>query len=119
MFFAEAGGEHPTPIIVKLVNQAIGGPLHNLQMKTTYPFWQKFFANFGTTPEAVFGPYTPETAMPWYTVMFVIACILSVIIIWLLRGRLSEENQAAANKHSSWVCWRSATCLKTLLVHRD
>ena len=90
MFFAEAGGEHPTPIIVKLVNQAIGGPLHNLQMKTTYPFWQKFFANFGTTPEAVFGPYTPETAVPWYTVMFVIACLLSVIIIRLLRGRLSE-----------------------------
>ena len=87
MFFAEAGGEHPTPIIVKLVNQAIGGPLHNLQMKTTYPFWQKFFANFGTTPEAVFGPYTPETAVPWYTVMFVIACFLSVIIIRLLRGR--------------------------------
>ena len=90
MFFAEAGGEHPTPIIVKLVNQAIGGPLHNLQMKTTHPFWVKFFANFGTTPEAVFGPYTPETAVPWYTVMFVIACFLSVIIIRLLRGRLSE-----------------------------
>jgi F-type H+-transporting ATPase subunit a len=93
MFFAEAAehAEHPTPIIVKLVNHYFGGPLHNLQMQTTYKFWQRFFANFGTTPEAVFGPYTPENAIPWYTVMFVIACILSVIIIRLLRGRLSEE----------------------------
>jgi F-type H+-transporting ATPase subunit a len=39
----------------------------------------------------VFGPYTPETAVPWYTVMFVIACILSVAIIWIFKGKLSEE----------------------------
>ena len=60
-------------------------------MKYTYPFWKSFFAKFGTTPEAVFGPYTPENAIPWYTVMFVIACILSVAIIWILKGQLSEE----------------------------
>ena len=91
--FAEAGHaeEHPTPIIVQLVNHYFGEWAHNLQMKYTYPLWQKFFAKFGTTPDAVFGPYTAENAIPWYTVMFVIACILSVVIIWILKGKLSEE----------------------------
>lgn len=88
---AEHGEEHPTPIIVQLVNHYFGEWVYNLQMKYTYPFWQKFFAKFGTTPEAVFGPYTPDNAIPWYTVMFIIACILSVAIIWILKGRLSEE----------------------------
>jgi F-type H+-transporting ATPase subunit a len=60
-------------------------------MKYTHPLWTRILAKFGTTPEAVFGPYTPETAIPWYTVMFVIACILSVVTIWILRGQLSEE----------------------------
>jgi F-type H+-transporting ATPase subunit a len=46
---------------------------------------------FGTTPEDAFGPYTAENAIPWYTVMFFIACILSVVIIWILRGKLSES----------------------------
>ena len=35
--------------------------------------------------------YTPENAIPWYTVMFVIACILSVALIWILKGKLSED----------------------------
>lgn len=85
------GAAHHTPIIVELVNHYLGEPVHELQMKYTYPLWQKFFANFHTTPEAVFGPYSPETAIPWYTVMFIIACILSVTIIWILKGRLSVE----------------------------
>jgi F-type H+-transporting ATPase subunit a len=93
MFFQEAAehAEHPTPIIVQLVNHYFGEWAYNFQMKYTYPFWKSFFAKFGTTPEAVFGPYTLENAIPWYTVMFVIACILSVTIIWILKGKLSEE----------------------------
>jgi F-type H+-transporting ATPase subunit a len=90
---AEAGHEeaHPTPIVVKFVNHYLGDWFYNLQMRSTYRFWTWFFAKFGTTPEAVFGPYTPENAIPWYTVMFVIACILSVTVIWILKGRLSDE----------------------------
>src|SRR5688572_26611450 len=88
----KAQSAHHTPIIVELVNHYFGQSAHAFQMKHTYPFWKSFFAKFGTTPEAVFGPYTPETAIPWYTVMFVIACILSVVIIWILKGRLSEED---------------------------
>jgi F-type H+-transporting ATPase subunit a len=82
---------HHTPIIVEMVNHYFGEPVYELQMKYTYPLWKSFFAKFHTTPEAVFGPYTPETAIPWYTVMFVIACILTVTVIWILKGKLSTE----------------------------
>ncbi len=93
---ASKGAEHAekaeqAPIIVQLVNHYFGEWAYKFEMAYTYPFWTKFFAKFGTTPEAVFGPYTPETAIPWYTVMFVIACILSVAIIWILKGQLSED----------------------------
>ena len=82
--------EH-VPIVVRLVNQYFGEWVYHLQMKTTYPFWQKVLGKFGTTPEAAFGVYTPENAIPWYTVMFVIACILSLALIWILKGKLSED----------------------------
>jgi F-type H+-transporting ATPase subunit a len=92
MLFQEAQhAEHPTPIVVQLVNHYFGEWAYNFEMKYTYPFWKSFFAKFGTTPEAVFGPYTLENAIPWYTVMFFIACILSVTIVWILKGKLSEE----------------------------
>jgi F-type H+-transporting ATPase subunit a len=84
--------EHPSPIIVQLVNHYFGEWAYNFEMRYTYPFWKSFFAKFGTTPETVFGPYTLENAIPWYTVMFVIACILSITIIWILKGKLSEED---------------------------
>src|SRR5712691_2436185 len=87
---AENAQEH-TPIVVQLVNHYFGGWAYNFEMKYSYPLWKSFFARFHTTPEAVFGPYSPETAIPWYTIMFVIACILSVTIIWILKGQLSEE----------------------------
>ena len=90
---AASHGEHAEqpPIIVQLVNHYFGEWAYRFEMNYTYPLWTKFFAKFGTTPEAVFGPYTPENAIPWYTVMFVIACILSVVIIWIFKGQLSED----------------------------
>src|SRR5580765_5773771 len=93
--FAEAEhaeeAAHHAPIIVRLVNQYFGEYVYNLEMKYTYPRWKWFLAKFGSTPEAAFGAYTPENAIPWYTIMFVIACILSVLIIWVLKGKLSED----------------------------
>ncbi|HYJ84561.1 MAG TPA: F0F1 ATP synthase subunit A [Pyrinomonadaceae bacterium] len=86
-----AASAHHTPIIVELVNHYFGQPVYEFQIRYTYPLWKSFFAKFHTTPEAVFGPYTPETAIPWYTVMFVIACILTVTIIWIFKGKLSTE----------------------------
>jgi F-type H+-transporting ATPase subunit a len=96
MFWLQEAGAHAeeveqAPIIVQLVNHYFGEWAYRFEMNYTHPLWTKFFARFGTTPEAVFGPYSPETAIPWYTVMFVIACILSVVIIWILKGKLSEE----------------------------
>src|ERR1700686_368840 len=96
------------PILVRLVNQYFGEWAYNFEMKYTYPFWQKFFkltipqieifhrklgpiSLLNTTPEAVFGVYTPENAIPWFPVMFVMACILTLVLIWIFKGHLSEE----------------------------
>jgi F-type H+-transporting ATPase subunit a len=83
--------EH-APILVQLVNHYFGEWAYSFEMKYTYPKWKWLFAKLGTTPEAVFGQYTPENAIPWYTVMFVIACILSIVVIWILKGKLSEDD---------------------------
>ena len=83
--------EHHAPIIVQLVNSWFGEPVYRFQMDYTKPYWDSFLHRFGTDAESAFGPYSPETAIPWYTVMFFIACILSVIIIWILKGKLSES----------------------------
>ena len=82
--------EH-VPIIVRLVNQYFGEWAYNFEMKYTYPKWKWLFAKFGSTPEAAFGAYTPENAIPWYTIMFVIACILALVLIWIFKGKLSED----------------------------
>ncbi len=82
---------HHAPIVVQLVNSWFGEPLYRFQVTYTKPIWDKFLGKFGTNAEAAFGPYTPDNAIPWYTVMFFIACILSVIIIWILKGKLSES----------------------------
>jgi len=76
---------------VRLINQYFGEYAYNFEMKYTYPNWKWLLAKFGSTPEAAFGPYTPENAIPWYTVMFVFACIISVALIWMMKGKLSED----------------------------
>jgi F-type H+-transporting ATPase subunit a len=93
---ASKGAEHveeveQAPIIVQWVNHYFGEWALQFELIHTKPKWTWLLAKFGTTPDAVFGAYTAENAIPWYTVMFVIACILSVVIIWILKGQLSEE----------------------------
>lgn len=91
--FAEGGGGHHMPLIVEFVNHYLGGPVHRFQMAYTRPLWQSFFANFGTTPEKVFGgEYTVENAIPWYTIMFVFACIITVILVNLFKGKVSDDD---------------------------
>jgi F-type H+-transporting ATPase subunit a len=82
--------EH-VPIVVQFVNQYFGHAAYNFEMKYTHPLWTKILGKFGTTPDAAFGVYTPENAIPWYTVMFVLACIISLLLIWIFKGRLSED----------------------------
>ncbi len=89
---AEGGGGHHTPLIVEFINHYLGEPVHEFQMIVTYPIWKWLLAKAGTTPEAVFGPYTAENAVPWYTIMFVIACILSIFVISIFKGKLSEDD---------------------------
>lgn len=95
-FLAEETGKaqeavEQAPILVRLVNQYFGEYAYNFEMKYTYPFWKKLFAKFGSTPEAAFGAYTPENAIPWYTIMFVVACILTLALIWIFKGKMSED----------------------------
>lgn len=92
MFLFSEGGGHHTPLISQFINHYLGEPVHHFQMAYTRPIWAKFFANFGTTPEKVFGEYTVENAIPWYTIMFVIACVLTVVIVSLLKGKLSQDD---------------------------
>ncbi len=82
---------HHTPIIVELVNHWFGEAALRFELAYTKPIWDKLLAKFGTTPEDAFGPYTAETAIPWYTIMFFIACFLSVVLIWIFKGKLSES----------------------------
>jgi F-type H+-transporting ATPase subunit a len=90
--------EHHVPIIVQLVNHWFGESALQFELKYTKPIWDKILGAFGTTPEAAFGPYTAENAIPWYTVMFFIACILSVVIIWILKGKLSESEPGSGQQ---------------------
>jgi F-type H+-transporting ATPase subunit a len=84
---AAAGAEHHVPLIVEKLNHLVGEPVHQFQVHYTKPLWDKFFHLFGTTAESVFGPYTPENSVPWYTVMFVLAAIFTMLLILLLKPR--------------------------------
>lgn len=90
---AEGSGHHHTPLIVEFINYYFGEPVYRFQIKYTKPLWDKYvFSHFGTSADKVFGPYTPENAIPWYTIMFIIACLLTVATIWILKGKLSEDD---------------------------
>ncbi len=91
---AAEASEHHVPIIVEWVNHTFGEPLYNFQIHYTKPLWDRFFAFFGTDADHVFAasPYSPDNAIPWYTVMFILACIFSLIVIWILKGRLSHDD---------------------------
>src|SRR3984893_10194943 len=90
---SEATGKatEQAPILVRLVNQYFGEWAYNFEMKYTYPKWKVFFAKFGTTPDSVFGAYTPENAITWYQVIFIVACILSLVLIGSFKGQLAED----------------------------
>src|SRR5215210_5657452 len=90
--------EHHAPIVVQLVNHWFGEAALRFELAYTKPVWDRFLGYFGTTPEDAFGPYTAENAIPWYTVMFFIACILSVVIIWIFKGKLSESEPGGAQQ---------------------
>jgi F-type H+-transporting ATPase subunit a len=87
---AEEVEEH-VPIVVQLVNHWFGEWAYRFELSYTKPKWDWFLGKFGGTAESAFGPYTPENAIPWYTVMFFIACLLSIVIIWIFKGKISQQ----------------------------
>jgi F-type H+-transporting ATPase subunit a len=94
--FAESGGGgggHHTPTIVEMINHYLGEPVHEFQVHYTKPLWDKFLGYFGSSAEKAFGPYTPENAIPWYTIMFVLACILTMVVIWILKPKKLSEDE--------------------------
>ncbi len=94
------GGGHGTPLIVEAVNHYIGKPVHHFQVAYTKPIWDKIFGLFGTDAESVFGAYTAENAVPWYTVMFVVACLITVVLIWILKGRALSEDEPGGGQQT-------------------
>ena len=90
--FSEGGGGHATPLIVEFVNHYLGEPVHEFQIAYTKPIWDNILGKFGSSAESAFGVYTVENAIPWYSIMFVIACILTVIVISIFKGKLSEDD---------------------------
>jgi F-type H+-transporting ATPase subunit a len=81
--------------VVDFVNKVLGPSVCEFEKLHTKPLWDSVFKPFGTNAEAVFGAYTPENAIPWYTVMFILACIFALVVVWILRGaRLSEDEPA-------------------------
>lgn len=91
MFLLAEGGHH-TPLIVEFINHYLGEPVHWFEVNYTQKWWDVVLKPFGTTAKGVFGEYTVENAIPWYTIMFVIACILTVILISIFKGKLSEDD---------------------------
>lgn len=89
---AETGGHH-TPLIVEFLNHHLGHPVHEFQVHYTKPLWDKFFGFFGSDAEKVFGPYTAENAIPWYTVMFVLASLFTLALVWILKPRRLSEDE--------------------------
>lgn len=112
MFLLAAEGGHHTPLIVEFINHYFGEPMYQFQMAYTKPKWDTFFGYFGTTAENMFGPYSPETAIPWYTIMFVISCILSFLVIKLLIGKLSEDDP----QHGQLTAEAGFLALKNLII---
>ncbi len=90
LLFSEGG--HHTPLVVEFVNHYLGKPVHEFQLNYTKPLWDSLFGKFGTNAETMFGPYTVENAIPWYTIMFVIACLMTIAVVWIMKGKLSSED---------------------------
>ncbi|MEZ5424914.1 MAG: F0F1 ATP synthase subunit A [Pyrinomonadaceae bacterium] len=113
--FAAEGGGHHTPLIVEFINHYLGEPVHEFQMAYTRPAWEWIFKQLGANikPEAVFGEYTAENAIPWYTIMFTIACLLSVAVIWIFKGKLSSEDP----KHGQLTLEAGFLALRDMIIN--
>lgn len=109
---AESGG-HEVPAVVQFVNHYIGEPVHQFQLHYTKPIWETFFGWFGTTPEKVFGEYTVENAVPWYTVMFVLAVLFTIALILIMKPRKLSVDEPT---YSQMTLEAGVLAIRNLLV---
>jgi F-type H+-transporting ATPase subunit a len=86
-----AEAAHHMPIVVEMVNDLVGPYVHKFEINYTKPVWDRVFGFFGTDATTVFGAYTPENAIPWYTIMFIIACAITLLLVWVLKGKLTQD----------------------------
>jgi F-type H+-transporting ATPase subunit a len=86
--FAEAH----EPLIVDFVNTYLGEPVCRAESLALYPALDLLLKPLGTSSVQLFGICHPEGAIPWYTIMFFIACLLTIAVIWIFKGKLSEDD---------------------------
>jgi len=65
-------GEHTLLWSYSLSITIFGEPIYHFELAYTRPIWAKLFGYFWYNSGSLFGPYTVENAIPWYTIMFVI-----------------------------------------------
>src|ERR1043165_8888539 len=110
---AAESGAHEAPVLVQLVNHYLGPTLYKFEVSYTKPLWDKFFGMFGTTAENVFGPYTPENAVPWDTGMLVLAALLTIALVLIMKPRkLSVEEPS----YSQMTLESAVLAVRDLLV---
>ena len=75
------------PLVRSFLNYYGGAWAYNFEMRHTYPKWKWLLEKFGSTPERVFGVYTPENAIPWYGIVLINICIFSLVLAWVRRDK--------------------------------
>jgi F-type H+-transporting ATPase subunit a len=79
---AEAGGHH-VPAIAEWVNHLLGPTVYEIQKAIMPTFYGWFGAEWHGDP---------AMPVPVHIVMFFIAVLVSTLVLWLVRGKLSVEN---------------------------
>jgi F-type H+-transporting ATPase subunit a len=110
-----AASEHHVPAVVQFVNHWVGEPLYQFQIKYTKPMWDTFFGYFGTDADHVFSasPYSPENAVPWYTVMFILAVLFTLALVWVLKPRKLSVDEPG---YGQLILERGVLAIRDLLV---
>jgi F-type H+-transporting ATPase subunit a len=105
--------EEHEPLVVNFINTYLGEPVCRVESGILYPALDVALKPLGTSTQALFGTCHPDNAIPWYTVMFIIACILTIAVIWIFKGKLSEDDPT----HGQLTLEAGFLALKNLIVN--
>jgi F-type H+-transporting ATPase subunit a len=93
-----AGHSEHVPIIVQKVNEWVGPAIFDLQSKIMPPIYKVFGFMFSSDywpgEGRSYQQYIAEghLPIPTHVVMFLIVVFIAVVVLWLLRGKLSAES---------------------------